>query len=339
MERGKDILAGYVKTVLHAAGLRGVPADEVIRAVGIDAALLDDPEARLGHDAVSAVWEECTSRTGDPDFGLFVGQIRLPPSYGVLGRVALTSATVGEALDGVVRYAGLIHNTVEIGLELGSEVVSVNHRPVVPPWVLPRSWAESAIASIVTHMRRAIEEEVAPLEVKFQHSEPSDTSAHARFFRAPVRFGCPRNELLLPRALLDRRTRAADPGLRAAYEAEARELLGCMGEADELLTLLRKTIFDSLGSGDLVQAAIARRMGLDPAVLRRELAARGLSYRELLGAMRRELAFAYLQDRKWSLSDVAFVLGFADTLSFKRAFERWMGKSPADYRRSLLEPR
>jgi AraC-like DNA-binding protein len=122
------------------------------------------------------------------------------------------------------------------------------------------------------------------------------------------------------------------------YEVEARDMLGRLGAADELLTRLRKTVFDALGSGDLVQASIASRMGLAPAQLRRELAARGLSYRELLGAMRRDLALAYLQERKWSLTDVAFVLGFSDSLAFKRAFERWTGQSPADYRRALFEP-
>ncbi|MDD5306713.1 MAG: AraC family transcriptional regulator [Deltaproteobacteria bacterium] len=338
MEHGKDILAGYVKSVLHAASSKGVPAEEILSIVGLDRRLLDDPEARIGHDVMSSVWEECARRTGDPDFGLHAGQLFVPQSYGVMGRVALTSPTVGGALERIKRYIGIVHTAIEIRFEVGEDAASFSFGLAVPPWILPRHWSESSLASEVMHIRRAVEEDIAPLEVRFQHPEPADTREHSRVFRAPVRFGCGRNELVLDRALLDRPTKAADPELCAAYEAEARDMLGRLGEADGLLTLLRKTIFDSLGSGDLVQAAIARKMGLTPGTLRRKLAARGMSYRELLGAMRRDLALAYLQDRKWSLTDVAFVLGFGDSLAFKRAFERWVGRSPADYRRALFEP-
>ncbi|MGR3678898.1 MAG: helix-turn-helix transcriptional regulator [Paracoccaceae bacterium] len=82
-------------------------------------------------------------------------------------------------------------------------------------------------------------------------------------------------------------------------------------------------------------ADIARKLGLSARSFHRRLAEHGLSFQTLTEETRREIATAMLQDERYSLFEVAFLTGYSEQSAFNRAFKRWMGMTPAAYRKSL----
>ncbi|HYY42110.1 MAG TPA: helix-turn-helix domain-containing protein, partial [Pyrinomonadaceae bacterium] len=170
--------------------------------------------------------------------------------------------------------------------------------------------------------------------VSFQHPQPADTTEHRRIFRAPVHFDQPRNELVLDRALLALPLARADAGLCALLDRHAQELLARLPQRDDTTAQVRRLLSDALSGGDPNIAAVARQLGLSARTLQRKLRAEGTSYQDLLDLMRRDLARRYLQERDMAVCEVAYLLGFSGPSAFHRAFRRWTGVTPKEFRQA-----
>jgi AraC-like DNA-binding protein len=95
---------------------------------------------------------------------------------------------------------------------------------------------------------------------------------------------------------------------------------------------VRQILSQGLRGGDPSLTAIAKQLGYAPRTLQRKLQEAGTSYHTLLDEMRQELSFYYLRDAQIAVSEVAFLLGFSETSAFHRAFKRWTGTSPGEFR-------
>ena len=163
------------------------------------------------------------------------------------------------------------------------------------------------------------------------------TAEHRRIFGGPVEFGQRGIELVLDRSALELPVQESDPETLAHLEARANEVLSKLPPVDSFLGDLRRVLYDSLASGEVSMSSVCRALGIDRGELTRELKRRGTSYRKVLRTMRTDLARAYLEDRQWSIADVAFVLGYSETAAFKRAFRSWTGKTPRQYRQEFFQ--
>jgi AraC-like DNA-binding protein len=97
-----------------------------------------------------------------------------------------------------------------------------------------------------------------------------------------------------------------------------------------------------LHTGDASVEAIARKMGLNRQTLFRKLKAEGTSFEKVLDALRHRLALDYLREKRVSVNETAYLVGFSDPAAFSRAFKRWTGTSPRAVRASKIgngEPR
>ncbi len=112
------------------------------------------------------------------------------------------------------------------------------------------------------------------------------------------------------------------------------EYLAALDKAD-IITRVKQIIIQSLSSGNCSKQLVANEMAMSPSALQQKLAQRHSSFQDLLNEVRQSLALAYMEQARVSITEMSFLLGFADTSSFTRAFRRWTGKSPRDYRRDL----
>lgn len=103
-------------------------------------------------------------------------------------------------------------------------------------------------------------------------------------------------------------------------------------DRDKLNSRLRAALVEQLPRGEPSAAKLAVMLNLSLRSLQRRLADEGTSYEDLLTSTRRELALSHLADRRYSIGEVAYLLGFADASSFNRAFKRWTGQTPGQYR-------
>ncbi len=125
----------------------------------------------------------------------------------------------------------------------------------------------------------------------------------------------------------------SDPGLCVILDRYAEELLAKLPQTNSIVDRVRQELSVGLRGGQVRLEAIAHTLEVEPRTLQRKLREAGISYQELLDEMRRELSIHYLKEEHISVYEVAFLLGFAETSAFHRAFKRWTGKTPSEFRR------
>jgi AraC-like DNA-binding protein len=320
--------------LLRAAAYGHEPAALAAR-FGLSENDLSDPDARIPAPVAVAIWEEVPRVVGDPCFGLHLGQ--LASSVGampIVGYVVQTSPTLGDGLARAIRYQRLVQtlNRAEFDVTDAEARIAVHVRPRYVERL--RHAVDFALAFFVSFASRVTGGDIPVRRVHFAYGPPKELDAHRRLFGGALRFGAVRTELVVDRAVLERPVLSADVQLRGVIERHADALLARLPAGDSLAERTRAALVDGLRAGRTEVRAMARGLRMSPRTLQRRLRAEGTSCAVLLDDVRRELGLRYVEDRSLSLSEVAFLLGFADQTTFHRAFVRWTGRAPGAFRKA-----
>ncbi len=335
MQRGEPTVAAPVfQALLARAAAAGLDAASLLARAGLSPGG-HDPDARVPAALVRALWEELPAACGDASFGLNLAAAVPDGALGVVAHLVLHAPTLGHGFAAAVRHAGLLQDvavcSIEAGGVPGARVFAQTPHPRGP--VPPRHAVEFAFARVVHMARRSTGHPVRPTAVRFSFARPTDTKPHEAVFQAPLAFDHPRNELEFDAATLALPQREADPWLRALIERHARALSERLRPRGEFAGRVSAALGQAIqaGAGDL--ASVARALSISERTLQRRLTAEGVSFRVLVDEARRHLACGYLTDGM-SLADIALVLGFSEQAAFQRAFVRWTGMTPGQFRRS-----
>lgn len=316
-----------IRKVLDAAGCNSA---ELFRQAGLDPTV-DDPEARYPAEKTRRLWQLATAASGDSSFGLKVASQATPTSFHALGYAITASATLKDAFERIIRYYRIVTDAGDIELQQrGDEYHLVLRLPDNGPQ--PADEAVDALISIFVRMCRSrAGRAFSPLRIDLRRPEPALPDAFQRILRAPLRFAAPDNRLVLARSDVERRLEGAHPELARHNDEIALRYLARLDRSN-IVVRVHAALIDQLPQGEPSAERIAQTLHLSERSLQRKLAEAGTSYREVLDNTRRELALAYLDGKPHKLSEVTFLLGFADSRSFSRAFRRWTGQTPSEYR-------
>lgn len=333
-----------LKTVMIIVGFaaqKGVQPPRLLEAARLEPALLAHPDAYLTHAQEIRLWEEAARLTNDPDFGLHLAEwvARSPEDFfDVLAFALRSSPTLGEQYRRAGRYMRIIHEGIYLTLEEAQDEARLVHGHV-DGRVGPRHPVEGMMALVLLNGRRALGEDFVPRAVSFSHVAPEQTTEQTRIFQAPVYYGCPRNELVLDRALLTRPQRHAEPRLLTLLDRQLNKTLADLPEGRRVCDAVRRYMLDELPDHEPTVAAAAVRLRTSARSLQRSLQSEGTSFSGVLSDLRRDLALRYLQDLRISIGEVGFLLGFLDVTAFHRAFKRWTGCTPLEHRQAAARAR
>jgi AraC-like DNA-binding protein len=324
------IASGALRKLVTYAGRIGIDRATILSELGVAAAVLDDPDARVPIAHVHAVWSKLIAHVPAAD-AQFAGEPYTPADYGLVGFVVMTSATIDEALDHFIRYIGLW--TDEPRFSRDGSTVRLVYRHAFPDTVGLRLATESAFIEIVHAARMLTRSELVPREVRFVHPMPRDPAGHRTFFGRDVEFGAPSHELVFRDEDLALPLVHAAPELVAYLKAAANQALARRGgDPASPLEMARTIIAEEISRKVPSIESVAKQLAISPRTLRRRLADANTSFRELLDETRAELARGYVRDRRIPLAEVAFLLGFSEPSTFHRAFKRWTQMTPAEWR-------
>ena len=338
------ILAGSV-SVAYLQGLiehlqrQGVAPEALLAHAQLGPEVLSQRDQRVAASAYLTLLGEGVRLTGDQCLGLHLGESVRPGYYGVLGYLIMSCATLADALHRQARYASLVGNLGLVVLDdeparPGCEaLVAHSWQPLLAQQ--QRQLSEETLAGWVSFGRWISGLDIAPTEVRFQHSAPADTSEHARIFRCPVLFDQPDNALIFPKRLLAVPLNQADAQVRGMLDAYADRLLAELNRGNSVLDRARLELARQLPEQGPDLEAIAVALALSPRTLQRRLREAGLSFSQLVDETRQQLVLHYLRDPALELAEIAFLVGFSEPGSLARAFRRWTGASPGEYRRHL----
>lgn len=328
-----SVLSSSVLMIAKAIDSYGHDSRELFHRAGLDHDRLTQPLARFSYGAIQRLWQIAQETTGDPCFGLRVASFWHPTTFHALGYSWLASRNLEEAFERLVRYSSVVSTAAKgaMRIEKSQEsfclVVDIDH--VNPP---PEPVAiDAGMAAILAMCRGAYGNRFRPLEIQMRHPEPRCADQFIELFRAPVKFSQPRYAMCIDPAVVGESLVTANPELVRVNDQVVTDYLVRL-DREDIIMRVRSKLIERLPGGQVDEADIASSVNLSRRSLQRKLRQRGVSFSELLDSSRRELGLQYVRDAQHSLNEVAFLLGFAEPGNFSRAFRRWYGKSPSQYR-------
>jgi len=321
-----------LRPVLAGMQLHGVDVEPVLAEIGLAPALLVDPEARVPHRLAIALWEAAIDRTGDDAFGLHVAEATDVGVFDVQSYAFASSPTLGAGLQRIASYQRLNHDAARVVVDREGDLVFVRHR-LPAGLALPRAVAEFVIGTLVVAARASTRGAVEIREVRFAHAEPTDVTEHRRVLAAPLRFAAGENAIVLPAAALDLPHERADPRLLGVLDRHAHDLLQRLPDATTTTERVRAVLATELPGGNPSAEHVAELLHMSVRTLSRRLADEGTSHKDVLDALRLDLAIRHLEAGELAIGEIAFLLGFSEASAFHRAFRRWTGKTPNEARR------
>ena len=277
---------------------------------------------------------EAIRLTGDSAFGLLVGERLLVNSHGMLGYVTSQSVTPREALELFARYFMLRTSLVLVRLELTRDHARLCFQENHPLEDVGRPVLEAIVLTIRNLFEYVTMGMCRANAAAFAFDEPPHGALARTLFGCPVHDQAGWNGFEVPLAQLDKPVRASNP--RALMQAIQRcqEELARLARKQELSSRVRILMLEKQNALPSLQVT-ARLLNLTPRTLHRRLVEEGTSYRDILDTVRQQMALDLLRDGQMSLQEAAFMLGYGDLANFRRAFKRWTGSPPSDYRRQL----
>jgi AraC-like DNA-binding protein len=323
--------------IIAAVAEVGVAPEELCRAVQIDLSALEQADNRIPFAQLIMLYEHAARLTGDDAFGLRVGELSSPKMYDVLGYVTMNSGTFGEALNRLIRYQQIWTDAVTFSLEVTDSSAHLSYIYQIEN-LLPkerRQESENMMSAIMRFGRMATGIDWTPREVHFEHKQPESIFEHEKIFRAPVRFSASLTKLIFDSSLLALPLVEADTTLGALLERQAEDLLAKSPVQGAFINQVRKLIGEALHGGkDARLEIVSQKLGISSRTLQRKLREENTSYQELIEEMQRTLSKIYLQKPEMAICEVAYLIGFSQTSAFHRAFRRWTGLTPGEFRRA-----
>jgi AraC-like DNA-binding protein len=309
----------------------------VLREAGIDIGRLADPDLRIPHRLVVKLLSASVEKTGDAALGLHAGDLLEPGDFGPMEYAARSCRDLRTAIECNMRYMRVLDDAMDATLtERGDTAVwklaygVISAHPAINDF---------AVAASLTLGRRYTGIDGAPLEVHLTHAEPTSAAEYERVFRAPVKLGAAENAIVFRRRALDVPLAQANPDLYRAFAAQAERLLESLPQTVGITREVREQVIDRLRRHDVEMAAIARDLHMSVATLRRRLAEEGTTHREVVDEVRHTLALRHIEGGSLAVSEIAFLLGFSNVSAFSKAFRRWTGTSPLEFRSRLRAAR
>ena len=334
-ERVPTTIGGPVLAIAKALEFCGIDSVELFRAEGISLTLTNDPMLRLPTDTMRRLYAACVAATNDPYFGLTVARFIQISNLHALGFALAASSTLYDFCQRLERYFRVLTEAAVISLiEADGEVIlRFDHVGKTCPE------AEDAFFGfVVLAMRQLSSAQFNPRRVAFHHSAPDrGHTPYLNLFRAPLTFDEVQSALVFCKADMMGPLAGSCTELAQVHDNIALKYLSQL-DRNDVITRVKSAIIELLPNGECSRELVAKTMCMSPTTLQSKLAKRQTTFHDLLDGTRLQLARNYMQESALSITDMTFMLGFTDTSNFSRAFKRWTGQSPTDFRAALQAP-
>jgi AraC-like DNA-binding protein len=323
-----------VLPLLRLAAAQGHDPQEICRNVGIAWHGLQNPDATVASEAVERLSLHVAALLGDPNLGLRTARSASDVTSFDPGLMMLMACScLEESLQRMERLQAYWTDGARISLLPLADGLCLRHEQPAAAAAseYQRHTDEAALAKVVHGIRALTGTTARPRVVRFRHPAPADTREHQAVFGCDVRFGASHSELELSAELLKAPLPHANEAYRSIFQRQVERALASLPASSGLALDVRRAAEAALVSGRCSLASTARALGMGARTLQRRLQAEGTSFGELIDALRRELAEAYLE-QELPIQEIAWQLGFAAPSAFHHAFKRWTGKTPEQAR-------
>lgn len=316
-----------MRPVIDALRASGADPDKVLVRVGLPPGGL--PAGRFPHAAQTQFWKAAAEECAEEHVGLHLAG-HLPAFHGLLLEyLFLSSETFGEGLRHALRYVRLLSDTLNARLEVEGEraVLSLGQDASIN-----RHFPEMLAGAVIRLFDALTEGDFKACEVQLMHTEGAAAERYLAVYGCPARLGAERYALVFDAAVLDKPSRHAAPELLRMHESLARRQLAEVERLD-LVRKVRELIGELLVDGGATLEQVAARLNMPARRLRERLAMAGVRFNDLVTDYRCRLAKELLLKTDERIEVIVERTGFSEPSTFYRAFKRWVGETPVEFRR------
>ncbi len=328
-----SVLGTVIIPVAETLQQRGIDASDVVGSVGIAPGDLANPEYRVSIYDFNELMRQCVELTGDEAIGLYCAEAMQPQVLHGLGLGWLASDTVYDGLRRLVRFARLIESAAELHLEEQDDLVHLHWHPVMEPENHVYAGRDFGVSMVARMCALNLGQYLTPVRIEIERPTPKEPNRWESMLGSHVIFESERTCMSWSRADIEHQIITGDPALARVNDEQAEALINSYIN-DSLSRQVVDKIIQRLPDGPPGQDRIANDLCMSSRTLQRKLKDEGANFSELLQDCRMQLAKKYLRQGKKSVVETSYTLGFAEPSTFSRAFKRWTGQTPAQYRDS-----
>lgn len=326
--------SGQLLEIVHQALVKGgFDVEAIYRRLGYNAESLPLRQMRTAHELQSFFWETVETVTQDPDVGLHLCE-HAPVFRGeVMEYLMLSSSTFGDGMQRAVKYMRLVSDALNMRLvndEKGTRVL-VRGSAISVPQV--RHTEILTAHQVIRFAQLVTEGRYSPLRVRLRVSQRGTQEAYDQVFGCPVEFDGEDNEIWFKSDVLGYKSPRSSPELLQLHEEHAEKRLTTL-KREDLIERIRAVFAQRLELERCDLEEVSKELGIAPRRLRFELARSGTSFSQVLADFRFALARKLLARTNESVEDIVYLTGFSEPSTFYRAFKRWSGMTPVQYRES-----
>jgi AraC-like DNA-binding protein len=325
--------ASYGARLVAMLEERGFTAEHLLARTGLSRAQLEDPAARMSFVATSQLLWNALELAKDESIGLELGLSLKASSHGQLGLALITCNSLRDAITLGERYMEVRASPWRIQLIVEGDLAMMRFVEIIPIGPMRTILLEAVLGAVIRLGEFMLGEPFAHPEIEFWSDSP-ELPHHARFVdHVPrVRYDAPTNQALFPASWLDRPLALREPVANreaiSALETERRML-----DASDDLLARAQALLSSPEQGFPALEQVASRLSVSSRTLRRHLRTRGTTFQAVRDDARRTRSILLLEQSQLGIDDIARALGYADSAGFVRAFQRWTGETPSNYRK------
>jgi AraC-like DNA-binding protein len=324
----------FVAAALQSVRDRGLNADEMLSNVGLASSLLQVPQARVSAKHYGALWRNIALALDDEFFGQDSRRMK-SGSFAMLCHAAVACKTLGQALERSLRFYSLILDDISGSLlRDAAEARIVLHERA--PGAGQRVFAHELLLLMLYGVSCwLVGRRIPILRAEYSFAQPAHSAEYRLMYSADLRFDRPNTAIAFEAGYLDlpvvQNERSIKEFLRTAPESILLKYKNGSSLGAKVRRRLRQ--FEHGAVPDF--EGLAGELNLTPATMRRRLHEEGTSYQSIKDQLRRDLAIGYLSHTNRSVMEIALELGFSERSAFHRAFRKWTGASPGEFRRTL----
>jgi len=326
----------FVVNIAHQASSYGVDARSLIRLLGKTQDELSEELCVIDDASYSDIIEKAVELTKDPFFGLHAGENLNIAAAGLIAQITQSCDTVKQALEYCCEFANLGCSALPMSLKEEKHHYKVTLRPNL-------SWSEQfplafkhtsdgVLAFTIKEFQSLTRQKHQAIAIYLPWVKPADPKEYERVFSCPVFFNHNDIAILLRKEDVEDKVISSDYELLRILVAHAEEKSRSISTQKGFVSLVKRSVVKLVKPEFPSIEMVAGHLNISKRTLQRRLKDEGFTYKGITEELKKDFAVRYLKRPDLSISEIAYLLNYADLSSFSRSFKRWTRSSPKEFR-------
>ncbi|SFC77859.1 AraC family transcriptional regulator [Pseudoalteromonas denitrificans] len=327
-----------VNQYLQLAEEQNINVSDILKKLNMNHDLLADNSKQISGELFQALIFELVGQSNDPLFGLHTAKFVQPGSYSVLGFITMNCETLGEAITKIQPFEKLVGDMGTTELTKKNSELYISWNCIFPNEIVKQHMIDNCLASWFTFAQFLVDpkfkENSLPKQVLLKRSMPTleQEAQYQALFKCPVLFNQIQDAIVFEQELFNLPLNKGNKQILSTLEEHAEQLINKLGHTDDFSSKVSDLIESNLQSGSYHQQNIADLLKVSTKTMQRKLKSEHTQFQTLLDTVRLKKAQLVLANSDLPLTQLSIELGFCESRSFYRWFQKLTGITPGEYR-------